>query len=114
MTGYKTLQDNIKEACTAYKDFCALKKNKHRDSISIVDLIEYFEDQGISILKNDGEENSHAGLRLGLNKYIGKVKRVGVVQGQWKDMDEANKVMKGLFKTITSPPTLKGGMPDWF
>jgi|6_EtaG_2_1085325.scaffolds.fasta_scaffold05043_3 hypothetical protein len=110
---HTTLQDDIRKACGAYLDFCRLSKNKHKDSIGIEALIAYFHSKDISTLKKDGTENSFQGVRLGLNKYIGKVKDVGVHEGKWSSDAEADAYMAERFKKITSPPTISGGLPDW-
>jgi len=110
---FRTLQDDVREACDLYLKFCSLSKNKNRDSIGIEELIAYLKSNGVSTLKKDGTENSHQGVRLGLNKYIGKVKAVGVHQGKWATKAEADAFMDARFKRITSPPSIKGGMPDW-
>jgi hypothetical protein len=110
---HTTLQDDIEKACTAYLDFCRLSRNKNKDSVGIVELIAHLHKQGISTLKKDGTENSYQGVRLGLNKYIGKVKDVGVFEKKWANDEEAKAYMDARFKKITSPPTLAGGMPDW-
>ena len=110
---FRTLQDDIREACDAYLAFCRLGKNKNKDSVGIEELIAYLKSKGVSTLKKDGTENSFQGVRLGLNKYIGKVKAVGVHNGTWSTDAEAKAYMDARFKKITSPPTLTGGMPNW-
>jgi hypothetical protein len=90
-----------------------LKKNAAKDSVGIEELIKHLKAKGVSTLKKDGTENSFQGVRLGLNKHIGKVKAVGVHNGTWATDAEAKAFMDARFKKITSPPTLAGGMPDW-
>ena len=85
MAKAKTIRNNIDDALGIYRNASRMASAAGNKEVLVHELRKMIEDEGIAIIKRNGEVMNDAGLRLALNKRLGALGRAAIKDGVVKD-----------------------------